>query len=83
MKKVKGISTKRLTKDLRNTLSILNGAKYFSSGLKSELNVIISLLGLILGNIIECQKFVFENIAKPDINSTPTSWSSWITGHKS
>ena len=30
--KVKGISTKRL-KDLRNKFSILNGAKYFSSGI--------------------------------------------------
>ena len=31
-KKVKAISTKGLTKDLINTLSILSGAKYFFSG---------------------------------------------------
>ena len=31
-KKVKAISTKGLTKDLMNKLSIPNGAKYFSSG---------------------------------------------------
>ena len=29
-KQVKAISTKRLTKDLINKFSILNGAKYFS-----------------------------------------------------
>ena len=32
-KKVKAISTKGLTKDLINKFSILNGAKYFSSGI--------------------------------------------------
>ena len=32
-KKVKVISTKGLTKDLRNKFGILNGAKYFSSGI--------------------------------------------------
>ena len=32
-KKVKAISTKELTKDLINEFSILNGAKYFSSGI--------------------------------------------------
>ena len=31
-KKVKAISTKGLTKDLIDKFSILNGAKYFSSG---------------------------------------------------
>ena len=31
-KKVKAISTKRLTKDLINRFSVFNGAKYFSSG---------------------------------------------------
>ena len=31
-KKVKAISIKRLTKDLINKFSILDGAKYFSSG---------------------------------------------------
>ena len=33
LKKVKAISTKQLTKDLINKFSILNGAKYFSSGI--------------------------------------------------
>ena len=33
LEKVKAISTKRLTKGLRNTFSILNEAKYFSSGI--------------------------------------------------
>ena len=32
-KKVKAISTKGLTKDLIDKFSILNGAKYFSSGI--------------------------------------------------
>ena len=32
IKKVKEISTKGLTKNLTNTFSILNGAKYFSTG---------------------------------------------------
>ena len=32
-KKVKAIPTKRLTKDLTNKFSILNGTKYFSSGI--------------------------------------------------
>ena len=31
--KVKAMSTKRLTKDLVSKFSILNGAKYFSSGI--------------------------------------------------
>ena len=33
MEKVKAISAKGLTKDLINKFSILNGVKYFSSGL--------------------------------------------------
>ena len=33
LKKVKEISTKGLTRDLINKISILNGAKYFSSGI--------------------------------------------------
>ena len=31
--KLKAISTKELTKDLINKFSVLNGAKYFSSGI--------------------------------------------------
>ena len=33
LKKVKEISTEGLTRDLINKISILNGAKYFSSGI--------------------------------------------------
>ena len=33
MEKVKAVSSKVLTKDLINKFSILNGAKYFSSGI--------------------------------------------------
>ena len=55
-KKVKAISTKGLTKDLINKLSILNGAKYFSLGIlrnylvfipaKNTLSILVALLGL-------------------------------------
>ena len=55
--KVKAISTKGLTKDLINKFSILNGAKYFSSGIfkcylvfipaKNILNILVALLGLV------------------------------------
>ena len=39
---VKAISTKGLTKDLLNKSSILNGAKYFSSGILQNYLVFIS-----------------------------------------
>ena len=64
-KKVKAISTKGLTKDLLNKFSIHNTAKIFSSGifqnylvyqLKSTLNILMALLGLIHANLMECQK---------------------------
>ena len=41
-KKVKAISTKRLTKNLINKFSILNGSKYFSSGIFQNYLVFIS-----------------------------------------
>ena len=41
-KKVKAISTRGLTKDLISKFSILNGAKYFSSGIFQIYLVIIS-----------------------------------------
>ena len=40
-KKVKAISTKRLTKDLINKFSIINGAKNFSSGIFQNCSVFI------------------------------------------
>ena len=40
--KVKAISTKRLTKDLINIFSILNGAEYFSSGILQHYLVFIA-----------------------------------------
>ena len=65
-KKVKAISTKGLTKDLIDKFSILNGAKYFSSGIfqnylvfilaKNALSVLVVLRGLTCGNIMECWK---------------------------
>ena len=61
-----GISTKGLTKDLINEFSLLNGAKYFSSGLfqnylflyqlKTILDILVVLLELILRNLMECQR---------------------------
>ena len=61
--KVKAISTKRLTKNLINKFSVLNGAKYFFQKhfqiieylyqLKSTLNILVALLGLIRGSLTE------------------------------
>ena len=75
-KKVKAISTKGLTKDLTNKFSILNGEKCFSSGifqnylvfyqLKNTLNILVVLLGLIIGNLMEYQK----KILKIELNQT-------------
>ena len=58
--------TKWLTKDLINKFSILHRAKYFSRGIfqnliaipakKNTLNILVTLLGLICGNLVECQK---------------------------
>ena len=49
-----------------NKFSILNEAKYFSSGIfqnylvstpgKNTLNILLTLLGLNRGNLMECQK---------------------------
>ena len=69
-KKVKVISTNELTKDLINKFSILNRAKYFSSGTfqnyllftpaKKYIKYFVALLGLIRGNLMECQKKVLK-----------------------
>ena len=65
-KNVKARSTKRLAKDLINKFSILNEAKYFSSGifqyclvlyqLKNTVNILVTLFRLIRRNLMECQK---------------------------
>ena len=65
-----------------NKFSILNGAKYFSSGIfqnylvfipaKNTLNILVVLLGFIRGNLMECQKENIENIAKSDNNFAST-----------
>ena len=68
-KKVRAISTNGLTKDFINKFSILNGAKYFSSGIfqnyllfipAKKLNILVALLGLICGNLMKCQKKIFK-----------------------
>ena len=69
-KKVKAKSTKGLTKDLINKFSILNGAKYFPSGIfqnylafipaTKKVSILIALIELILGNLIECQKKILK-----------------------
>ena len=46
-KEMKAISTKGLTKDLINQFSILNGAKYFSSGKLQNYFVIIRAINKI------------------------------------
>ena len=67
---VKVISTNELTKDLINKFCILNGAKYFSSGIfknylvftpaKKYIKYLVALLGLIRGNLMEFQKKVLK-----------------------
>ena len=69
-KSFKVISTKGLTKALINTLSILNGAKYFLQEyfkiiyylyqLKKTLNILVALLWLNGGNLMACQKKILE-----------------------
>ena len=69
-KKFKAKSTKGLTKDLINKFSILNGAKYFPSGIfqnylafipaTKKVSILIALIELILGNLIECQKKILK-----------------------
>ena len=69
-KKVKAISTKGLTKDLIDKFSILNGAKYFSSGIfenylvfipaNKYIKYLLALLGLNCGNLMGYQKKVLK-----------------------
>ena len=68
--RVEALSTKRLTKCLANKFGILNGSKYFYLGIfqnylvfipaKKALNVLVLLLGLICGNLTECQKKILK-----------------------
>ena len=50
-KKAKAISTKTLTKSLINKFSILNGAKYFSSGIFQNYLVFIPATSSLVNNI--------------------------------
>ena len=69
-KKATTISNKGLTKDLINKFCILNVAKYFSSGIfqnlvfipakKNTLNLLVSLLRLIRGNLMQYQKKILK-----------------------
>ena len=67
-KKAKAISTKVLTKNVINRVSILNGAKYFSSGLfqnylvfiPAEKYILVDLLQFNCGNLMECQKKILK-----------------------
>ena len=65
------MTTKRLIKDLINQFSILNGAKYFCSGIlqnyfvfipaeKNTLHVLVALLWFISGNLMECQEKILK-----------------------
>ena len=65
-----------------NKCCILNGAQYFSSGISQTYLVFIpaekylkyfsDIVGLIGGNLTECQKKNIENITKSDNNFAPT-----------
>ena len=63
--------TEGLTKDLISKYSILNGAKYFCSGIlqnyfvfipaeKNTLHVLVALLWFISGNLMECQEKILK-----------------------
>ena len=81
-KKVKAISTKGLTKDLINKFSILNGAKYFPSGIFQNYLVFIAAIKHIKYFHGTTQIYSWksngmseesiENITKSDSNFAPT-----------
>ena len=70
LKKVEAISRKGLNKDLINGYKILNGTKYFSSGIfqhylifisaKNTLNTLVVLLELVRGNLMARQKKILN-----------------------
>ena len=80
--KFKGISIKGLTKDLINKFSILNGAKYFSSGIFQNYLVFIPAIKHIKYFHDTTQIYSWksngmseesiENITKSDSNFAPT-----------
>ena len=80
-KTLKEYQKKGFTKDLINKCSIRNGSYYFYSGVFQNYLVFIAaekyvkyfmaLLGLIRGNLMECQKNI-ENITKSDSNFAQT-----------
>ena len=80
--KVKEISSKGLTRELINQISIFNGVKYFTSGIFqnylvfipakkyiSLLNMLVALHGLISGKNVRKN---IKNITKSDSNFAPT-----------
>ena len=71
IKKVKAISTKGLTKDLINKFSILNGAKYFFSGIYQDYLVFITAKKYIK-YINGMSEENIENVTKSDSNFAPT-----------
>ena len=81
-KKVKAISTKGLTKDLINKFSILNGAKYFPSGIFQNYLVFIAAIKHIKYFHGTTQIYSWksngmseesiENITRSDSNFAPT-----------
>ena len=82
-KKMKAMSIKKLTMDLINKFSILNGAKYFSSDIFRNNLVFISAKIYIKYYIVTTcidsfkssgmKQEIIENITKSDISFTPTS----------
>ena len=66
-KKVEATSTKGLIKDLINGYKILNGGKYFSSGIfqiylvfMPKKYILVAVVEFIWGNLIEYQKKILK-----------------------
>ena len=80
-KKVKATSAKELTKDLISRFSILNGAKYFSSGIfqnylvfipaKKHVKYFSGTARIDLWKSNEMSEKIIESITKPDSNFAP------------
>ena len=90
LEKVKAISTKGSTKYLINKYSILNEEKCFYSEIsqiyivfitaKNKLNILVTLLEFIQGNLMQCRKKVLKIISQQFC--TNFCWSSCITRHE-
>ena len=91
-RKLRALSSKGLTTDLRNQFSLLKGVHYFSLVIfqnylvfipaKKYINYFSGISGSIRGNLMECQK----EILKIYLNQTAIShqllcWLSFITRH--